>query len=122
MTRASGDDDLQRLFAELREHDRRAVPPFDALLASAAARTTRRSGQWALRAAAAAGLLLAAGMAGVLLLGRPAAPAAEIAVASWQSPTAILLRVPGENLLRALPSASSSVVNLDAAASLRHRQ
>ena len=117
MTHDPGDQDLRRWFADLRERDRRAVPAFDALVARALARPVRRSLRVPRLAAAIAVLALAG--AGVLLLRRPAP---TFAIATWQSPTAFLLHGPGEEILRAVPGISASVVPLRIEAAPEHNQ
>lgn len=117
MTHDPDDDDLRRLFAELRERDRRTIPGFEALVARALARHTPRTVRAPLLAAAIAVLVLGAGFGGVLLLRRRAP---TVALASWQSPTAFLLRVPGDEILRTVPSVTASVVRFEVEAAAGH--
>lgn len=119
MTTDSGDADLRRLFAELRERDRRTVPGFEALVARARVRPVRARARAPLLIAAMAVLVLIAGVAAVLLLRHPAP---SVALASWRSPTAFLLHVPGEDILRTVPSASASIVRLEVGAAAAHNQ
>jgi hypothetical protein len=114
MTHDSGDEDLQRRFAALREHDARSIPGFDALVRRAAARPLRR-GRRAALVAAGITVLVVAGAVGTLLLRRPA-----FALATWRSPTEFLLHGPGEEILRAVPSVSASVVRLEVGAAAGH--
>lgn len=62
---------------------------------------------------------MVAGVAATLLL-RHAAPA--LAIASWRSPTAFLLQGPGDDILRTVPGASSSIVRLEMTAATDHNQ
>jgi len=109
MMHDSGDEDLRRRFAALRESDLRSAPGFDALLARAASRPVNAPPLAPLAVAAAALLLLIAGAAGVVMLRRPAP---KVALASWRSPTAFLLHGPGDDILRTVPGVSASVVRL----------
>ncbi len=106
------DDDLKRVFGELRDADRRAMQPpaIGALLA----RPPRRAGGLVRRrialglAASVAVLAAAIGVRGAM---HRAAPVTVVAIASWTSPTASLLAVPGAQVV--LPSLTSSAVHLE---------
>ena len=104
------DEDLTRRFAELRAHDRRRTPAFDALLA---ARPAIRYSP--LRLAAAIAVLAAAGTVSVVLLHRNATRFQPVALASWQSPTAFLLTTPGAELISSLPKITESVIRIESA-------
>lgn len=104
------DDDLKRLFAELRSHDRHRTPSFDAALA---ARPTVR--HVPLRLAAAFAVLVAVGTVTALLVHGRATRFQPVALASWQSPTAFLLTTPGAELLDTVPSVTASVIRVESA-------
>ena len=92
------DAELKQAFDNLREHDRRAAPEF-ARTVSAGRRVRSRS-----RVYTAAAMLLAAGVAGALMMNRwqrPVAPPG--AVLSWRSPTAFLLDTPGRQFVNETP-------------------
>ena len=106
----ANDDQLRRIFAELRQRDQGPVPSFEHMWAAAAARTGRRPSRvrWAVAAACAA----AAVVVGVIVLHRPSGSdfAAATELAAWRSPTAALLRVPGDDILRSVPSVGTSLM------------
>ena len=109
----ANDDQLRRIFAELRQNERGPVPPFGRVWAAAAARTGRRQSRvrWAIAAACAAAAVVVA----VMLLHRQSGSDFEAAtqLASWRSPTAALLRVPGDDLLRTVPSVGASLMRFE---------
>lgn len=100
------DEDLKRLFADLREGNRRATPAFGSLLDAAADRPRRRH----TRGPIAFVMIAGAALAVVLYFRIP--PTRQIAISAWRSPTEFLLRMPGEEILRTVPSPSASVVSL----------
>ena len=107
------EDQLRRLFAELREADARRAPAFDDVWRATAARAERpvRRPLVGYYAAAAVVALLAGGLlVGVSRLGR--SRGAVVALSQWESPTAFLLSDPGGNLLTGVPPISSSVIQL----------
>src|SRR5437868_3052996 len=106
------DDELKRRMVELRERDRRSgVPTLDAVMSHSRRPVPLSHGTTVPLAAAIAALLVL----GVLARGRVLAPEEQqIAVATWTSPTASLLAVPGLQLTTA--SLTSSVVNLETTA------
>ena len=112
----TNDDELKRMFGELREADRRAagVPPMDAIIARGP-QAVRRRGELTLMGRAV--LLVAAsavlfGSVEVTRLLTRRAPASDVmAVASWTSPTASLLAVPGVQL--SVTSLTGSAINLE---------
>jgi len=115
MTRDPGDDQLERLFAELRQADADAAPAFSTVWRAAAERATRRPrAPAALRIAAAVLLPLAVGVGAAVLLHRaPPRAVATTALTTWRSPTAFLLRGPGDGMLQTVPAVSASVVRLE---------
>lgn len=108
------DDQLRRIFAELRHKEQGPVPPFEHVWATAAARTGRRQSQvrWAVVSAFAAAAVVVA----VILLHRPNGSDIDTAtqLAAWRSPTAALLRVPGDDILRTVPSVGASFMRIEA--------
>ncbi len=108
------DDDLRAAFDELRAHDAGRAPSFEAVLAAARAKACERRPRTPLRAAAAVLVLVASGAALVLLLHRQGTRTAAFSLSEWRSPTAFLLRMPGDAILRRVPAVSESVVNLGA--------
>ncbi len=115
MTTPTHDDDqLRRLFAELKAADQRRLTPFETVLGAARARgSARRAGRPRRTGLA---LALVAAAAGAVILFRPRPPRVEpVALGSWQSPTAALLRTPGEAILTSVPSLASSVVHTEPA-------
>ncbi len=102
------DEDLKRLFAELRSHDRHRTPSFDAALA---ARPTMRLVPF--RLAAAIALLVTAGAVTAVLVHGRTTRFQPVALASWESPTAFLLETPGADLLTTVPNVTNSVVHIE---------
>jgi hypothetical protein len=100
------DDQLRRLFAALGQREQGPVPPFEHVWATAAARTGRRQPRvrWAVAAAAV--------FVAVILLHRTGGSdyAAAAQLAAWRSPTAALLRVPGDDILRSVPSVGATIM------------
>jgi hypothetical protein len=92
MTHDPEDGDLGAAFAALREADRARVPPFRVPAHPYRAKRLRP---------AVLGLLVAAGLAALVVL-RPDPPPAP-SLMDWRSPTDFLLRTPGEDLLRTVP-------------------
>ena len=107
------DDQLQRIFAELRQREQGPVPPFEHMWAIAAPRTGRRQSRfrWALASACAAAAVVVA----VILLQRQRGSdfAAATQLVAWRSPTAALLRVPGDDILRTVPSVGASLMRIE---------
>jgi len=98
------DSDLRTHFANLREEDRSAAPPFGW---TAAAVSRRRS---SLRIALAAMPVLAIA---VLLAVRTHQPpdAVPRQLAAWSSPTAFLLETPGKQLLNQTPRLGEPLIH-----------
>jgi hypothetical protein len=99
------DRDLTRRFDALRRADRAAAPDFGALVR----RRAIRQRPVALRAAlVAATVLLAIGGVGLATRRtRDEMPS----VLTWRSPTAALLRMPGQGLLHDMPTLRSSLLS-----------
>jgi hypothetical protein len=97
--RQDDDADLRERFAALRAEDQSRAPAFDAVRR----RLVRRPRPSALPVllAAAAALLLSVGVRSML---RPVRPAIDLSVTTWRGPTDFLLRVPGEESLRTVPT------------------
>ena len=93
------DSDLRTHFANLREEDRSAAPPFD-WTAEAVPSVSRRN-SWLRIALAAMPLLAIAAMLAVRT--HHATDAAPRQLAAWSSPTAFLLETPGKQLLNQTP-------------------
>lgn len=113
MKRDANDDQLRRIFAALRQRDQGPVPPFERVWATAAARTGRRPSR-VLRALAAV-CAAAAVVVAVTLLYRPRGSdfTAATQLAAWRSPTAVLLRVPGDDILRVVPSIGAPLMRFE---------
>jgi hypothetical protein len=104
----TSDDDLRARFAALRRAERGTAPPLDAILARPRP-PRRRASSIALAAAAVVVALLGAR----LVLRRPPnerAASRAPSVLEWRSPTASLLRTPGQELLRTVPTLRSSLL------------
>lgn len=108
----ANDDQLRRIFAELRQREQGPVPPFARVWEAAAARTGRRPSRvrWAVAACAAAAVVVA-----VILLHRKSGSdfAAATQLVAWRSPTATLLRVSGDDILRTVPSVGASLMRFE---------
>ena len=99
-------DAMHRLFAELRDADRRASPSFAGVL------SRRRPPIASVRAASsivafAAAVIVLSIVVAQRLHSVPAGPA----LSAWQAPTDALLSTPGIEVLRSVPSVSSSIVD-----------
>jgi hypothetical protein len=107
------DDQLRRYFAELGQREQGPVPPFERVWATAAARARRRPPRtrWAVAAACAAAAVAVA----MILLHRKGGSdyAAATQLAAWSSPTAALLRVPGDEILRSVPSVGATIIRFE---------
>ncbi len=93
------EDNLRAHFANLREEDRSAAPPFDRTEAAAIALSRRGS---SLRIALAAMPVLAV-VVMLALRSYRSTNAVPRELAGWSSPTAFLLETPGEQLLMQTP-------------------
>ena len=101
------DSRLRTHFANLREEDRSAAPPFGRTAAAAATFSRRRS---SLRIALAAMPVLAIAVMFALRTHRsPDAIPRELA--AWSSPTAFLLETPGKQLLNQTPRLGEPLIH-----------
>jgi hypothetical protein len=99
-------DAMHRVFAELRDVDRRSAPDFDAVLRHPRGRyAAARS----LRAVAALAAVLV--VAAVVVTRRPQPVPSGAPLSAWRAPTDVLLRTPGVEVLRSVPAIGSSVVD-----------
>ena len=110
---ANNDDQLRRIFVDSRQREQGPVPPFERVWATAAARSGRRPSRvlWSLASACATAAVVVA----VILLQRQRGSefAAATELGAWRSPTAVLLRVPGDDLLRTVPSVGASLMRIE---------
>jgi hypothetical protein len=97
---------MHRLFAELRDADRRASPSFEAVL-------RRPRSPIASSAALSSMMVLAAVVviAAVVVARRSHSVPAGPTLSAWQAPTDVLLSTPGIEVLRSVPSISSSILD-----------
>jgi hypothetical protein len=121
------DREMRELFARLKEEDRAHTPSFDATLAAGLARRVSRHSlrrhTWALSAVAAAAAIVVA----VLLrsaeqgagsqdqphrspLRSPPARFAGTRAVAWSFPTDFLLKTPGSDLLRSIPTFETTIL------------
>jgi hypothetical protein len=108
------DGEIRELFAEQRSMDRVQLPDYRTMRARASSsrRRTTQLGRPLVRVAAAAVFLAAGVLAWQRIQRRGTShPAAVTSIASWKSPTAILLRIPGRELLRGVPDLDSSILD-----------
>ena len=107
MSGTNGDPTLRRAFAELRDVDRRSIPEFDTVLGRPGRRPTLRFG-------GRAGItVLVAALAVVVLMivRRPSRDVPVQSISEWRSPTDVLLRTPGVEVLQSVPVLQSSVID-----------
>jgi hypothetical protein len=104
------ESEIRRRFALLREDDQQNVPSFAQTNARSSA---RRHGRASLRGrtlllGAAAALVVAA-----IWLGRTRSFSSDTAptISTWSAPTDVLLRIPGSELLGAMPALGTSVLD-----------
>jgi hypothetical protein len=106
------DQDLRSRFAALRQLDGATVPDVDAIVARRPTRRPRRVLLPATIAAAAAIVLIVAGVRftasepSVSISVSPAEPS----ILAWRSPTASLLQTPGRELLQTTPTVESALL------------
>ena len=106
----TNDDDLKSLFGSLRSVDERGVPDLTALIARPRARRRRPIVLIATLAAAAI-ILVVAGRQVVSHAARgDIARTPTASIVTWESPTASLLKYPGQELLRTVPTLKSSLL------------
>jgi hypothetical protein len=98
---------LRRHFANLRDEDRSAAPPFSRTVAAAAALSRRRS---SLRMALAATPVLAIAMI-LAVQTYHSTEAVPRELATWSSPTAFLLETPGKQLLNQTPKFGEPLIH-----------
>src|SRR5262249_46243709 len=97
---------MRRLFTELRAADRRALPGLEAVLG-------RPRSPVASAAALSSIMVLAAVVviAAVIVATRSYSVPVGPTLSAWQAPTDVLLSTPGIEVLRSVPSVSSSVLD-----------
>lgn len=122
MTRKWSDNEIERMFAEWRAADTADPPPFDATYAAARARSTKRAAQAPRRRVAlAAAVLVVAGAGWLAFFQRAPQSPSRVAgretpihsLSEWRSPTAFLLRGPGDVLLTTVPTFSAESAELN---------
>ena len=101
------DSELRRRFARLRETDRESVPSFAQTYARARQRPRARLRGRTLVFAAAAVAIAAVWIA----QGRSMSPESTASIATWRAPTDVFLRIPGSELLGAVPTLGASVLD-----------
>ena len=116
MTRPDHRDDrvMRELFTDLRAADRAQAPDFRTMRERASApRSIARPLARSLVRAAAAVVFLVAGVVVWQRLHRPriSSLASVSSLVSWKSPTAILLRTPGRELLQQVPDLQASILD-----------
>jgi hypothetical protein len=99
-----GDRDLRAQFRTLRRDTEVGAPAFSA--AMSAVQRRRRRAERARRQVAAIGVGAAAAVALLAVLGPHRKPAVlvDLAASHWEAPTDFLLRAPGTELLRRIPT------------------
>lgn len=104
------DRDLEARFAELRAHDAKQAPPFDAARRSPERRAT--TNPWAWIALAAAAIVLVIGGLRLAQPGiPPVAPSPPPTLASWRAPSEVLLETPARALFGPPIPVGASVVD-----------
>jgi hypothetical protein len=102
------ESDLRTHFANLREEDRNAAPPFGRTAAAAAAFSRHRS-SWRIALAAMPVLAIAVVLAVRTHRSTGAVPRE---LAAWSSPTAFLLETPGKQLLNQTPKLGEPLLHV----------
>jgi len=108
------DREIRELFAEQRSMDRAQVPDYRAMRARASTpRRTATSLSRSLVRVAAATVVLAAGTVAWQRLHHTGTSHSPVvaSITSWKSPTAVLLHIPGRELLRGVPDLASSILD-----------
>jgi len=100
------DSRLRTHFANLREEDRSAAPPFDRTAAAAAA----FSHQWFPWRIALAAMPVLAIAVMIALLAHRSTDAVPRDLTSWSSPTGFLLETPGKELLNQMPKLGGPLI------------
>jgi hypothetical protein len=101
------DSSLRTHFANLREEDRSAAPPFARIAATAAASSRRGLSLW--MAFASVPILAIAVMLAWRAYHPTHAPARQLT--AWSSPTAFLLETPGKQLLSQTPEFGGPLIH-----------
>ena len=101
------DDRLRTHFANLREEDRSAAPPFGRTVAGAAA-VSRRAWPWRI---ALATLPVVAIAVMLTVRTRRTTEAVPRDLAAWSSPTAFLLETPGQQFVNQTPRLGGSLID-----------
>jgi hypothetical protein len=111
MSTHDSEPELGRVLSDLRREEEASAPPFRQVLAAARLKTGAIRRRAALRLAAAAVFVAIAAIA--VWWRRPAPetslPAAAARIARWKAPTDSLLRTPGLELIRSVPSLAPQV-------------
>ena len=102
------DSDLKTHFANLREEDRSAAPPFGRIAAAAITFVPRR--RYSMRIALAALPVLAIAVMLAVRTHR-STDAVPRELAAWSSPTAFLLETPGKQLLNQTPRLGEPLIH-----------
>jgi hypothetical protein len=97
------DNDLRKRFEMLRGEDAELAPPFPTIVARARARRAARPRQVGPSLAAAAVLIVMAVLAFLFTRRDGSRVAIDLAAVRWEAPTDFLLKLPGDELLRAVP-------------------
>ena len=108
------DVEIRELFAAQRKMDRAQLPDYGTMRARATAphRAATPLSRSLVRVAAAAVFLVAGVLAWQRIQRRGTSHSAAVtSIASWKSPTAILLHIPGRELLRGVPDLDSSILD-----------
>jgi|SRR5579864_904808 len=100
------DSDLRTQFANLREEDRNAAPPFQRT-ASARATSSSRGHSWRIALAAIPVLAIAVLFS---LRSHRSTDAVPRDIAAWSSPTAFLLDTPGKQILTQTPKLGAPLI------------
>jgi len=100
------DSRLRAQFANLREEDRNAVPPFERT-ASVRSISSRRNYAWQIAVAAVPVLAVAAMLT---LRTHRSTDAVPRGITAWSSPTAFLLETPGKQILTETPKLGTPLI------------
>jgi hypothetical protein len=103
---------LDALLRDVGRHARDAAPPFERTWRSAQARAAERRSMRSFSPIAGAAALAAAVAVGLVLLGAPSERELDLQIASWHSPTAVLLATPAREW-PAAPRIGESAIRLD---------
>ncbi|MDB4912379.1 MAG: hypothetical protein JWM95_23 [Gemmatimonadetes bacterium] len=103
----TGDDDIRKRFAALRNADANAAPAVDVLLARPRVRDARPFALAAVAAVAAAVFVAV----GIQLRDPKEPPRTGMSILEWRSPTASLLKTPGSELIHTVPTMRSTILH-----------